>query len=157
MTEAGKHTLPVKIETPNGVTLEGTYPESITVYLDTRTSVQVPVEVKLSNYTIPNDCVIESSAMVPNITVSGPDEELAKIKTARISLEPGVLNGSVTISGKPVLLDEAGNEVSNPYIKMTPTDVEVRLELQTYKEIPINVSYKYGCLLYTSPSPRDRG
>ena len=144
-TEPGHHTLPVTVNLPNNMKLNGKDPESVTVYLDTTTSKQLPIRVNLRNYTIDADCVLEKSTPdLSTVTVKGPADELKKLKEAVVTIEPGLIASSMNASGTVVLYDNDGNVFSNPYVTCSTTDVMVRIVIHKYKTVPLNVDYKYG-------------
>ena len=143
--DPGLHTLPVSVTLPSGMALSEKYPETVTVYLDTTTSKQLPISINLRNYTVDTDCVLEKSTPeLSLVTVKGPQDELAKIKQAVVTIEPGYINSSLTASGSVVLYDNDGKPYSNPYVTCTATDVMVRIEVHKYKTVPLTVGYKYG-------------
>lgn len=143
--EPGLHTLPVNVTLPSNMKLVEKYPETVTVYLDTTTSKQLPIKINLRNYTIDADCVLEKSTPdLSSVTVKGPADELKKIKEAVVTIEPGYITSSMNASGSVVLYDNDGNIFSNPYVTCSATDVLVRIEIHKFKTVPLSVNYKYG-------------
>ena len=143
--EPGLHTLTVNVTLPSNMKLSETYPETVTVYLDTTTSKQLPIKIHLRNYTVDADCVLEKSTPeLSSVTVKGPADELKKIKEAIVTIEPGYITSSMNASGSVVLYDNDGNIFSNPYVTCSAADVLVRIEIHKYKTVPLTVNYKYG-------------
>lgn len=143
--DPGLHTLPVSVTLPSGMTLSEKYPETVTVYLDTSTSKQIPININLRNYTVDTDCVLEKSTPdLSFVTVRGPQDELSKIKEAVVTIEPGYINTSLNASGSVVLYDKDGKPYSNPYVTCSASDIMVRIEVHKYKTVPLAVGYKYG-------------
>lgn len=143
--EPGLHTLPVNVTLPSSIKLSETYPETVTVYLDTSTSKQLPIKIDLKNYTIDTDCILEKSTPeLSSVTVKGPADELKKINEAIVTIEPGYITSSMNASGTVVLYDNSGNVYSNPYVTCSANDVLVRIEIHKYKTVPLTVNYKYG-------------
>ncbi len=143
--ESGLCTLPISVNLPADVSLSDVYPSSISVYFGVTISKQLPITISLKNYTLETDYVIEKSTPeTAFVTVTGPADELAKVSEARVTLEPGHITSSFTASGSLVLYDSNGSVYSNPYVSCSLSDVVVRIEVQTYKTIPLNVAYKYG-------------
>ena len=144
-TEPGHHTLPVTVNIPSNMKLTGKDPESVTVYLDTTTSKQLPIRVNLRNYTIDADCTLEKSTPdLSTVTVKGPADELKKLKEAIVTVEPGLIASSMNASGSVVLYDNDGNAFSNPYVTCSVSDVLVHIVIHKYKTVPLTVDYKYG-------------
>ena len=143
--EPGLHTLSVNVTLPSNMKLSEKYPETVTVYLDTTTSKQLPIKINLRNYTIDADCVLEKSTPeLSTVTVKGPADELKKIKQAVVTIEPGYITSSMNASGSVVLYDNDGNIFSNPYVTCSAADVLVRIEIHKYKTVPLTIDYKYG-------------
>lgn len=146
---AGSVELPVMASLPNGVTLSSAFPERITVYVDKTTTKPIPVKV-VETYKKANDIIIETPKLnYDSVTVSGPAAELENIAHARLSVDLGEVTKSLEASGKIVLIDKDGFEVSNPYVKCNVSDVVASYDVNKYKDIPLIVDTKYG---YLDPS-----
>ena len=143
--ESGLSTLPVLVNLPSGISLSEVYPSSISVYFGVTTSKQLPITISLKNFTLENDYTIEKSTPeLSAVTLTGPSDELEKVTEARVTLEPGNIRSSFTASGKIVLYDANGNIYSNPYVTCSASDVLVRIDVQTFKTVPLYVDYRYG-------------
>ncbi len=141
---AGEYSLEVKTALPNGITVGAQSSNYIQVYVDRRTSISVPVVVE-PMYSM--ESTYELGVPEPSITtvnVSGPAVELEKIKEARVALDLGRINKTLTATGKLVLIDNHGAAITNPYIKLQTTEVSVKIPVYTYKDVPLSVTYKYG-------------
>ncbi len=151
--ESGLSALPISVDLPANISLSDVYPSSISVYFGVTISKQLPITISLKNYTLESDYVIEKSTPeIAFVTVTGPSDELARVSEARVTLEPGHITSSLTASGSVVLYDTAGNVYSNPYVSCSVSDVVVRVEVQTYKTVPLSVAFKYG---YFTPNNSD--
>lgn len=142
---AGRHTLSINVSLPGNVTLTGKSADSISVYMDNTVSKTVPVTVVAKNYMIDNG--YELGSPTPNITeikVEGPGGVLDKILSAQVSLKLGHITSSVTVTDTLTLVDSEGNTVTNPYIKMPITEVEVTVPVFISKVVPLEVRFKYG-------------
>ena len=144
ITEAGEYSLEIKTSLPNGITVSGQSSNYIQVYVDKRTSIFVPVEVDPmysmeSTYTLGTP-----EPSIDSVNVTGPAAELEKIAYAKVPLELGRINKTLTSTGKLVLIDKNGAQITNPYIKLQTTEVSVKIPVYTYKDIPLTVEYKYG-------------
>ena len=144
---AGKYNVPLSFSVPAGATKVSSSIDSLSLYLDSRTSVQVPVTVKLVDYTIDDGYEIGENAIeksVEQVTVSGPGSLLSTIESARVTAALGHITSSKTLSAGFALVDAAGNEVTSPYISTDVTDVTVRIPVYLRREVPFTVVYKYG-------------
>ena len=143
---AGSIELPVMASLPNGVTLASSFPERITVYVDKTTTKPIPVKV-VETYKKASDIIIETPKLnYDSVTVSGPAAELDSIDHARLSVDLGEVTKSLEASGKIVLIDKDGFEVSNPYVKCNVSDVVASYDVNKYKDLPLIVQTKYGYL-----------
>lgn len=144
ITEAGEYTLEVYTTVPNGYTMGGKSVNYISVYVDQRTSVSVPVVVEPS-FTIESAYTLGTpEPSIEMVNVSGPAEELEKIAGAKVSLDLGRVTKTLTATGKLVLVDRNGAPITNPYVRMKTSEVTVRIPVYTTKVIPLAVDYKYG-------------
>lgn len=146
ISTAGRYTLDVSVELPDGMTLISKNPTSVTVYLDNTTSVTVPVDVKLKEYHL--DSGYELGEPIPNvseISVSGPAALLQTIKSARVTLPNlGYMESSKTVSGELSLVGQNDEVISSQYVKMSTSVVNVTVPVYTTKTVPLSVEYKYG-------------
>lgn len=140
--EAGEYSLEVKASLPSGISVDAQSSNYIQVYVDKRTSITVPVVVE-PIYKTP----YELGELEPSFTmvnVSGPASALEKIKEARVTLDLGTIDKTLTAVGTLVPVDENGSQVSNPYIRLQSTSVSVKIPVYAYKDVPLAVTYKYG-------------
>lgn len=144
ISEAGEHSLEIETSLPSGITIGGQSANYIQVYVDKRTSITVPVVVE-PMYSIESTYALgEPEPSVELVNVSGPAVELEKISHAKVTLDLGRINKTLTATGKLVLVDENGVQITNPYIKLQTTEVSVKIPVYTYKDVPLTVDYKYG-------------
>lgn len=145
ITEAGMYTLPVFAKIDNGLTLMSVYPEQITVYISVNQKKQIPVKVKATDYQIPSGCTLHSEVSGSGyITVEGPVDVLEKISYAQVAVSPGVIESSVTIVSPVGLYTSDDQAYSSPYVKLSVSEVTVKVTVLKEKEIPLTVSTKYG-------------
>ena len=144
---AGKYSVPLSFSVPDGATKISSSIDSLSLYLDSRTSVQVPVTVHFSDYTIDDGYEIGESAIeksIDQVTVSGPGSVLSTIESAQVTASLGHITSSKTISAGFSLIDAEGNEVTSPYISTDVTDITVRIPVFLRRDVPLTVVYKYG-------------
>ncbi len=144
ITEAGEYSLEIKISAPSGITISGQSANYAELYIDKRSAISVPVVVD-PIYSIESPYKLgELEPSIDTVNVTGPVEELEKIKCAVVTLELGRISKSLTATGKLVLVDVGGTPISNPYVKLQTTEVSVRIPVYTEKDVPLTVGYKYG-------------
>ena len=144
----GKGVYTVMVEAPEGTVIEDYYPKEITVYMDKRSSVTVPVQAHLEQYSLVSGYTVNLSSptlSLESIQVSGPESELAKIDHARLTVSfPGTITRSFSSAGLLTLVDESGNEINTKYLTMSETEATARYHVYTTKTIDLAVAYKYG-------------
>ncbi len=144
----GKGVYTVVVQAPEGTVIEDYYPKEITVYMDKRSSVTVPVQAHLSQYSLVSGYSVNLSSptlSVESIQVSGPESELAKIDHARLAVSfPGTITRSFSSAGPLTLVDEDGAEINTKYLTMSETEATARYHVYTTKTIDLTVAYKHG-------------
>lgn len=144
----GKGVYTVVVEAPEGTVIEDYYPKEISVYMDKRSSVMVPVQAHLSQYSLVSGYTVNLSSptlSVESVQVSGPESELAKIDHARLLVSfPGTITRSFSSAGPLTLVDEDGAEINTKYLTMSETEATARYHVYTTKTIDLTVAYKYG-------------
>ena len=146
-TSAGKYTVPISLDLPDGTSVVSQSLTDISVYLDISTSVTVPVNVKYTNYMIEEG--YELGVAVPSessVTVTGPKSVVERISYALAELDLGKVEKTVKMSSKLSLVDSSGETVTNPYVKLQTSEVTVTVALYTEKTVPLSVDTKYGYL-----------
>ena len=144
----GKGVYEVKIEAPEGTVIEDYYPKEITVYMDKRSSVTVPVQAHLEQYSLVSGYSVNLSSptlSLESIQVSGPESELAKIDYAKLTVSfPGTITRSFSSTGPLTLVGENGGVINTKYLTMSETEATARYHVYTTKTIDLTVAYKYG-------------
>ena len=144
ITEAGEYSLQIHVSVPSGITIGGQSANFLELYIDKRSAISVPVEVD-PIYSIESTYKLgDLEPSIQTVNVTGPSEELDKIKCAKVTLELGRISKSLTATGKLVLVDKSGSPITNPYVKMQTSEVSVRIPVYTEKDVPLTVGYKYG-------------
>ncbi|MBQ3183225.1 MAG: hypothetical protein IJB57_06120 [Clostridia bacterium] len=145
-TQAGKYSVPVDIEVPGGFNLVDKSVNLLSVYLDAKATSSVPVQIKLTEYTLAEglelggDNDIEKS--VSEIFLSGPKSILDTIEAALVTVPCGNVSSSIRASGNVQLLDAYGSVVTNPYVSVGTSAVDVRIPVFMTKEIELKVDFK---------------
>lgn len=141
----GLQKVTVDVSVPSGTTLQSIAPASQLLYFGNTTTVSVPVDVHIAEYILPEGYVLDQPVCKPSeISVTGPEDVLARIKSARATIILGQVSGSVTSKAPLVLVDEDGSPVSSNYIKMQVNEATVDIPVSREIELPLTISYKYG-------------
>ncbi len=147
--EAGRYTLPVSVTLPAGITLVGQSFNTMTMYLDNRSSAVVPVTAKITSYQLAEGYEIGTGDIrlsVDEINVTGPESVLKTIASAQASLQLGQVTSSVVIASDLTLVDQNGDPINNTYLKMGITNVTATVPVYMYRILPLEVGCKYGYL-----------
>ncbi len=149
-TKAGQNELPVVITAPNGASVVSYEPMYVTVYVGKTTAREIPIEVN-ATYSAQQQYILgdyvfrdDSGTTVSDVTVTGPENELANVSKAQITVDFGTIEGSVTARGKIVLLDKNNNLIENPYIKSNISELMVTLPVYMHKTVSLSVAQKYN-------------
>lgn len=144
IVSSGEYSLEVKTSLPSGVSASSMSVNYINVYVDKRTTISVPVKA-LETHTMESNYTLGTPILsLDTVTVSGPAAELAEIDYARVMLDLGRVTKSMSSTGTLELIDRSGAVISNPYIRLQTTEVNVYYPVYTYKEVALTVSYKYN-------------
>ncbi|MBE6564147.1 MAG: hypothetical protein E7655_02570 [Ruminococcaceae bacterium] len=145
ITAVGRHQLDVTVVAPGEFTVKEKSVNSISVYVDRKMSLTVPVEVKLTDYILESNCWLgDPIPSLKEVAVTGPSSEVERIKAARVTLRLGAIRQSLTAGGTLVPVDENGNEVTGSYMSLKATEVTVNVNLYSEAELPLVVGNKYG-------------
>ena len=140
---AGRSSYSVVLEPPSGTVIVDYYPKEVSVYMDRRTSKQIPVHVELQDYTYPEDYILDIRPSVETVTVTGPETELELIEEARVIISPGPITGSSVNAGSVQLVKQDGSEVSR-YVTSDVTNINVNIVVYLEKDIPLKFAYVHG-------------
>lgn len=154
---AGTHKLDVDVVSlKKGVTVVNKSVSRISVTVDKNASAVVPIELVML-YTIEEDVYEMKSPVMSfeSVQITGPQNIVDTVVKAKVEMNIGKVENTITYTGKLKLYDSSENEVQSPYIKLSE-DV-VKVEIPVYKTQKKNVvpvfydtSYEYD---YTvSPS-----
>ena len=143
ISTAGEYSLDVRTSVPSGVSMKELSANYVNVYVDKRT--QKAVEIRVNpTYQIESDYTLGTPfANIETVTVSGPEDVLESITHAQVAVNVGKLTKSVTTTGSIVLYADS-TPVTNPYVKVSETNVTVTVPVYAEKSVPLSVAFKYG-------------
>ena len=153
ITQAGNHEIALFINLPSGLTLVESSISTLPLYIDERASAVVDVKSRISSIAIPESYELgELAADTDTVTVSGPKTFLDNIDFAQVSLDAGTIESSVSMVGALDLIGLSGEVISNPYVRLSKTEVKVNIPVYCYKELTLTAATKYG--YYTEENSR---
>ena len=140
ITSSQQYSLPVKVETPAGVSVASVYPESVNVYIDSVMLNTVPVTAKIVSGGVKDMLVSDVNVTldVSEITVKGPSAVINRIAGAVAELElGGTVSSSVDVYGNIALVDEKGEKIESEYVVVTPGKVSAHIPVFASKSVKV--------------------
>ena len=141
---AGEYTLPIRTSLPNGITAGALSANYMTVYVDKRTTISVPVKIVTSQVIEADFTMGTPEPSIETVNVSGPEEVLQTIDHAEASFDLGRVSKTIISTGKLTLVDANGNEINDPYVRLQTAEVTVRFPVYVYRDFELKVDTKYG-------------
>ena len=143
MNTAGKFTVSVQIQPPEGFTVVNADRLTAELYLDVNTERQVPVRITNLDYIVSSAYTMGIPVLShETVTVKGPAQVLDLVECAALEFDLGTVTTSTTMVGTPQLEDADGVRVSNPYIRCDINEITVEIPVTMTKEIRLVASYK---------------
>ena len=146
ISEGGRYSVDLSFDMPRGVTLVSSSSNTAELYIDERAQTTVKVKPEWTSISL-SDSSLEVGELVPDfdtISVSGPKKEIDEIDYAAVYISASNLSSSKTISGKVSLVNLAGVDIANPYVKPSKTEMNVYVPVNSYKELTVEVPTKHG-------------
>ncbi len=141
---AGEYTLPIRTSLPNGITAGALSANYMTIYVDKRTTISVPVKIVTSQVIEADFTMGTPEPSIETVNVSGPEEVLRTIDHAEASFDLGRVSKTLISTGKLTLVDANGNEINDPYVRLQTSEVTVRFPVYIYRDFDLKVDTKYG-------------
>lgn len=141
---AGEYTLPIRTSLPNGITAGALSANYMTVYVDKRTTISVPIKIVTSQVIEADFTMGTPEPSIETVNVSGPEEVLRTIDHAEASFDLGRVSKTLISTGKLTLVDANGNEINDPYVRLQTSEVTVRFPVYIYRDFDLKVDTKYG-------------
>lgn len=144
---SGRYNLPVYVNVPSGITVVSYYPEEISVYLDKTITKSVPVKTVKSSVSIGAGLSIGTiTTDVEYVDVTGPADTVNSVVSANLNLELDKINATTTYTGKLVLADSDGKEISSAFTKINTPTVTATIPIITTKWVTLGVDFTHGYL-----------
>lgn len=141
----GLTTLPVKVVSPNGSTVESISVPNVTLYVDTFTSRTLTINIETtysSSYTIG-----EMTQSLYAVSVYGPESVISTAE-AYTGIELGdITTPNFHVSGEILLRDaETKAAITNPYVTMSSNTVDLTFTMYGQKTVPLELVLQGGTL-----------
>ncbi len=140
ITSSQLYMLPIKLNTPQGVSTVSISPESLSVYIDKMKLETIPLTAEIVSGGVKDTSVNNISVKldVNEVTVEGPAEIVSNIAGAVVDLDlGGVITASADVSGEVHLIDASGVEIVNDYLSVTPSSVNAHIPVYTSKAVRV--------------------
>lgn len=146
ISEAGEYTLPIDVSIPRDADIVGASAESVTVLVDKREQMTVNVLPKYSGLIIEDGYILGDPVLsVSTVTITGPSRYLSAIDHAEVKLpDLGRVTSSLEAYGDIVLTDHDGGIVSNPFVTVSNSVVNVKIPVYAFRTVPLAVEFQYG-------------
>lgn len=145
ITNEGRNSLDLNVSLPDGVALVGTNPESITVYVAETSSASVPVRSNTNQLHLESPYVLGGiDPELDSITVTGPHDAVESVSYAKVSVDVTDRTSSFTQSCPVQLCDKDGGVINQSFLKVSATEMQVKVNINFSMSIPITTELKYG-------------
>ena len=146
ITTANRHSLEVHVDLPGNIQLVSAEPAKVTVFVDETVEKQIPIKVDVlysaeNNITVLPAQIEDEDIMNGMITVTGPKTVVDYIDHALIKKDLGKISTGVKFNSQFTLVDKAGEEVTNPYVKTDVSEVSVGIKVTIEKVVALNAIY----------------
>lgn len=147
VTAGGRHTVELFFDMPTGVLLSSASATTAELYIDERTTATIDVYPRLKSIAVPDNYELgELISDTETVIVSGPKILVEDVAHAAVYLDAGRLDSSISMIGKLTLVNKSGEDITNPFLKLSKNEVKVSIPLYEYKELTVVVPTKYGYL-----------
>ena len=134
---AGTQEVPLKATTTYGK-VEAIYPETVTLTFEPLDSRVIPINVSVGGEKIEDYWYNISRTNPSAITVSGAASIVRSITQARVTTDVSGAEESYVRAEPYVLMDSAGNEVSQTMLTRSSSSITVSTDVYPTKELPIS-------------------
>lgn len=144
--KAGEYTLPISVSLPRDAKIVESSVETVTVLVDKREQTTVDVVPRYSGLIIEDGYILGDPILsVSTVTVTGPSRYLSAIDHAEVALpDLGRVTSSLQAYGDVTLIDSDGGVVSNPFVTVSNSVVNVQIPVYAFKAVPLKVDFLYG-------------
>lgn len=152
---AGTYKLDLNITSPDGVTIVNKSASEVSVTVDRTTTKNAKIEVELL-YDQLDDSIYEIGEPIlssSSVQVTGPQNIVDNVEKVVVRINQTEVKNSFKAQSSLIPVDVYGNDVSSPYIKLSQSNVSVRVPV--YKTATVRVvpffdnyaKYSYSCVV----------
>ncbi|MCL2813404.1 MAG: CdaR family protein [Oscillospiraceae bacterium] len=148
VSQAGEISLPIEIKEMDYVQVAEQSQSSTILYIDVKTSRNIPVEAKIVQMVTESNIEIGELKKNPDsVVVYGPKGVLDTLNHALVNISLGFepVNRPAKVTEKFILINENGDEVKNQYITTKEvTAINIEIPVTITKEVPLLANYRHG-------------
>lgn len=134
---AGEQDVPLKAFSTYGRVVS-IIPETVSVVFETVDARTVPVNVRMVGNPEEDRWYNMTRSNPATLTISGAASLVRNIASAYVYVDVSGMDSSFTVAERYVLLDSAGNEISQDMLDRSSTSISVNMEVYPTREIPIS-------------------
>ena len=143
---ADRYSLQIQFDLPDSMQLVSVEPSVINVFVDEIVEKQIPVEIDIlytsaDNITVFEPVIEDDKIIDGRITVTGPKTVVESIDHALVVRDLGTITTGVVFNSRFSLIDDSGDEVTNPYVKTNVSDVSVSVNVLLEKTVALRADY----------------
>ncbi len=139
--ETGRYNLPVLFNLPENSEIISVEPSTIPVSVDKNTQVTRAIKVKLNYSANAKYTVGDYILNYDTVTITGTQTALDEVAYAAAVFNPGEITTSLTLSGSIALYNKYDQVIDNPYLKLSVTDIIVKVPVTMRKTVTVTVSF----------------
>ncbi len=149
--ESGRHPCEINVDVPSGCKLVNLSQETITVYVDVASYISVPIKVSYDNISLPSEYLMEAIELpFDSVTVEGPANMLNRVVGATHDADLSGIGASTTITREIYLIDEFGERIDSPYIKFSPQNITLDINIKKKVTVPIEIDFRMDFFDFTN-------
>lgn len=147
ITSSQQYILPIKVDTPSGVSLVSVYPESVNVYIDSVKASTVPVKASVVSGGV-KDIVpseIKTELDIQEVTITGPSAIVNSVTSAVAEVNlGGIISSSVDVDAQVKLYNEQGDPIESEYLTVTPKTINAHIPVYSSKSVRVVPVFEGG-------------
>ena len=146
--KSGMYTLEVFVDVPSGMTLIESSVTQINMFVDKRTTENIPVEASVKSYKISSEeySLGDITCSTDMISVTGPESVIREIDHGLVEVDLGgeFITKSITTEADVLLKSQNGEDIESRYLKLSKTSIQVNVPVYGFKNVPLRVTTKNG-------------
>jgi len=146
--KSGMYTLEVFVDVPSGMTLVESSVTQINMFVDKRTTENIPVEASVKSYKISSEeySLGDITCSTDMISVTGPESVIREIDHGLVEVDLGgeFITKSITTEADVLLKSQNGEDIESRYLKLSKTSIQVNVPVYGFKNVPLRVTTKNG-------------